>query len=885
MPFVYRLTTAHTLSPEHLRRALQHIIRRHQALRTSILLDAENDLFIQHIMSEEQGQNNTFSFVESTYETDEQLKNIVHDEQTNCHHFDLSRGVVFRFHIVYHKQKPSSEVLSMNDVLIFNFHHAIFDLASMDIFLDDLNRAYTTGQLANDDRPALRYLDYATIEQRMPMTGAEMFWLDVLHNCNIDQPLPLPYDRYRVVNEHATGHETSISFAFDADVSHDLLTYASTKQVTLQHLALATYYAFLFKLTSGEKDLCIGMSSDGRYRDELRSIIGLFESVIPLRCQLDPHWSLRRLLDVVCDVATKSMKYSYFPLRRILNQHQHASAPTFLRVLFDFQSDESKHKQQQQQQHKKDVLIGDAQLHCVSTCAKWNRYVSVNELDLSFSIQHDIAHTHGLICTIDASLDLFYETTVDKMAHRFGTMLQQLFLSPNDEQMERPIYELSLMSVDERIMMMSMNNTQVAFPCASCIHHEFAFQAMQHSQKVAVELDEQSLTYSELLYSAQLLSLHLLNSHRILPGEIICQCVERSLSMVIGMMAIEMAGDVYCPLSARDPQHRLHLLIEETQSRLVFAHWLTKNKFNSGIVLVNIDSVVLNQYSRSDGEADDLSGVSVSPGDIAYTIFTSGSTGIPKAVQITHRSFVSAVRSLISIRLIHKEDIVLQMAGCLYDVHLQETIGVLLVGSTVALLSPTSSNNINDVLTVAQKKQVSYMQTVPAYLASMMDIMLEQGFGNLEYLKTLDIGGDASSVQLLEKAHNCFSKNTLIWNTYGPAEATVNCTFHKINCNHPQDDIPMGHLFANYICVVLDEFLENVINDQEGELYIGGAGVFAGYLGREDLTQKALVHINDEVYYRTGDLVKIDCNSRLHYQGRKDHQVKLHGQRIELGEI
>ncbi|CAF1554150.1 unnamed protein product, partial [Adineta ricciae] len=225
------------------------------------------------------------------------------------------------------------------------------------------------------------------------------------------------------------------------------------------------------------------------------------------------------------------------------------------------------------------------------------------------------------------------------------------------------------------------------------------------------------------------------------------------------------------------------------------------------------------------------------------------------------------------------------MAGCLYDVHLQETIGVLLVGSTVALLSPTSSNNINDVLTVAQKKQVSYMQTVPAYLASMMDIMLEQGFGNLEYLKTLDIGGDASSVQLLEKAHNCFSKNTLIWNTYGPAEATVNCTFHKINCNHPQDDIPMGHLFANYICVVLDEFLENVINDQEGELYIGGAGVFAGYLGREDLTQKALVHINDEVYYRTGDLVKIDCNSRLHYQGRKDHQVKLHGQRIELGEI
>ena len=98
------------------------------------------------------------------------------------------------------------------------------------------------------------------------------------------------------------------------------------------------------------------------------------------------------------------------------------------------------------------------------------------------------------------------------------------------------------------------------------------------------------------------------------------------------MMAIEMAGDVYCPLSPRDPQHRLHLLIEETQSRLVFAHWLTKGKFNSHVVVVDINSVVLNQYSYSDGEADDLSGVSVSPADIAYTIFTSGSTGVPKAV-------------------------------------------------------------------------------------------------------------------------------------------------------------------------------------------------------------------------------------------------------------
>ncbi|CAF4382473.1 unnamed protein product, partial [Adineta steineri] len=167
----------------------------------------------------------------------------------------------------------------------------LFDFPSMNIFLHDLNQAYTTGQLLYDGNTNLRYLDYAVIEQQMSMTAASMFWLDALHDCKLDQSLPLPYDRYRLANEHRTCHATSISFDFGQDLSHDFLTHASLNDISLEHLTFAIYFIFLFKLTSRQTDLCLaGKINNNRYRDELKSIIGLFENVIPLRCQLDPHW-------------------------------------------------------------------------------------------------------------------------------------------------------------------------------------------------------------------------------------------------------------------------------------------------------------------------------------------------------------------------------------------------------------------------------------------------------------------------------------------------------------------------------------------------------------------------------------------------------------------
>ncbi|CAF4222515.1 unnamed protein product, partial [Adineta steineri] len=275
IPFVYSLYSHHTLSAQRLRHALQLIVTKHESLRTSLIFHTLNNRLMQHISDFNQKHNTLFTFIESIYTTHEQLNHILHEEKYNPQLFDLAQGLVFRCHLVYHKQISSDHLLSHKDLLIFNFHHALFDFPSMNIFLHDLNQAYTTGQLLYDDNTNLRYLDYAAIEQQISMTGASMFWLDALHNFKLDQSLSLPYDRYRLSKEHRTGRGTSISFDFSQDLSHDFLIHASSNNISLEHLTFAIYFIFLFKLTNGQIDLCLAMNiNNNRYRDELKSIIG-----------------------------------------------------------------------------------------------------------------------------------------------------------------------------------------------------------------------------------------------------------------------------------------------------------------------------------------------------------------------------------------------------------------------------------------------------------------------------------------------------------------------------------------------------------------------------------------------------------------------------------
>ncbi|CAF4017821.1 unnamed protein product, partial [Adineta steineri] len=877
MPFVYHLHLHHTLSVQHFRRALQLIVTKHESLHTSLIFVKEKNILMQQIIDMNDNSRQLFTCIESTHETQEQFNAILYDEKYNPHLFNLAQGLVFRCHLVYHKQISSDNLLSDKDLIIFNFNHALFDSPSMSIFLHDLNQVYITSQLLYDDNTNLRYIDYAVAEQEMPMTGASMFWLNALHDFKLDQPLSLPFDRYRLANEHRTGRGTSISFDFGQDLSHDFVTHASSNNIPLEYLTFAIYFIFLFKLTNGQTDLCLAMNiNNNRYRDELKSIIGLFENVIPLRCQLDPHWSFHQLFEHIREITTNSMKYSYFPVQRILNQHPHILKHAFLDTSLEFIS----------YKNNNTMMIGDSQLIPTSFALNDNKDEILNISDFSLSIYHDM-NMNKLSCIINASSDLFNRETVEKIPQRFHSIVQQLSTSMIDNQMNKPIYELSLTLSNEQYLMQSLNNTQISFSSpATCIHHEFVYQAMKHLQKLAVELDEQSLTYCELLYYVQVLSLTLLREYHITPGEIVCQCVERSLSMVIGVMAIEMAGGVYCPLSPRDPKHRLHTLTEQTQNRIALVHDLTKTKFTDNIVTLDIDSILIVNSMESNIDIDELSNIRVTLDDQAYIIFTSGSTGIPKVVQVRHTNFTEFMYSLTYDDVVNERDTILQIARCSYDAHVQDIMGTFMIGACLTMLHPRGIMDFHYLASVMKEKNINCITTVPTIIHNFFTYLQQQNHHNVaQYLRSVCSAGEPCSIKLINLMLNTITHSCRLWNIYGPAETTIACTFHLFDNTTETENIAIGRPLSNYQNLVLDHFSQSVSLNQEGELLIGGVGVFAGYLGRDDLTAKALAEIDGELFYRTGDLVRMDNNGLLYYQGRKDHQIKLHGQRIELGEI
>ncbi|CAF1091546.1 unnamed protein product [Adineta steineri] len=356
--------------------------------------------------------------------------------------------------------------------------------------------------------------------------------------------------------------------------------------------------------------------------------------------------------------------------------------------------------------------------------------------------------------------------------------------------------------------------------------------------------------------------------------------------MVIGIMGIEMAGGVYCPLSPRDPQHRLHALTQQTQSRLALVHHLTKTKFDHNIVSLDIDSILNVSNMNSDISCNCLSNVKVKGKEIAYIIFTSGSTGTPKAVQVRHKNFIDCIHSLAYINSFNKDDTVVQMTRCSFDIHVQEILGTLLVGGTLIMLHPGGTIDFDYLSELLQNKQITYLHSVPSLLHSFF-IFIEQNNNQnvFEHLRSLCSSGEPFSVPLIDLIAKTGIRNSIVWNLYGPAEATIGSTTHCVNVLNDTQSIPIGRPFYNYQCMIVSEYLQSSATNEKGELFVGGAGVFAGYVGRDDLTATALIEIDGQLFYRTGDLVTMDNNGLLHYQGRKDHQIKLHGQRIELGEI
>ncbi|CAF1349893.1 unnamed protein product, partial [Didymodactylos carnosus] len=619
MPCVYQIQRGQ-ISVERIQSALNLIIAKHSILRTSLKYDQETQYLKQSV-----NEKPVYSFEISTIENDKKLNEIIEDEKTSDKYFNLEQGQVFRCHLI-RRQHDNNDFLIENDLIIFNFYHCINDESSLEIFLQDFKLAYMTDQ-PQTDHTAFKYIDYSQYERQLDTSKAKEYWTKLLDGYNQDKQLSLPCDYKQLdqqIQQHQTGHCSSTEIQLNRELIKQMLDYSQKMNITMFQLCLSCYYLLLFKLTQ-EHDLCTGSINDNRDGSELSSMIGT--NTLPYRFQLDPYHAFDQLVQQVKQLCVNIAEFAYLPYGDLIQPHEKpwSLLLPYIQILFVFQNFHI----------EEDIDFGDG--ISLSRLRNNTDVMRTTKFDLAFKINYIPIKT-CLQYTLEYSVDLFKHSTIERILQRFQQLVEQLFNSSFNKQTQ-PVYELSLILPFERQLLYELNQTHVDYgpEQLKCIHHLFVDRTLAYSQKVSVVLDQQSLTYSELLYYVQLVSIQLIQVYNVKPQQIICQCLERSIEMAIGILSILTCGAVYAPLNPQDPTARLHSLLQDTHSNYVLIHQATREKIP---IMGNIDFIDIVHLTRSNTSLLDedlflMSSIRTNAEQSAYAIFTSGSTGFPKAVKIS----------------------------------------------------------------------------------------------------------------------------------------------------------------------------------------------------------------------------------------------------------
>jgi hypothetical protein len=408
-----------SLSTNRLLRALRYILNKHKILRTSLIFNNDDGTLKQCITDMHQ----TFTLAtEKIFRNQNELQDTIYQTTIDPHLFDLSNGRVFHCQILRQQklvnENNDNKLITESDVLIIAFHHAATDRTCHQIFYNDLCMAYNNDMVMSPNEEALQYIDYAVHERLMDMTPSRDFWHSQLKGYNLERSLSLPVDRHRSSTDQRSGSASLAEISFNNDISTEFLNYASSHQVTPFQLGLATFYAFLLKLTHSENDLCISCLHANRYKTELRNMIGMFVAILPYRIHLDPYWSFDELVKHVREKCLSILEHSHYPLQHILADcHLKRSNIEFLETAFDFIIIPSNIDQSS---------LDGASLK--EELSEQSSEVSKFDFLLSF-VYNPTSDDSRLSCRFTCSCDLFDKTTVTNIARRFRHLFFQLFSS------------------------------------------------------------------------------------------------------------------------------------------------------------------------------------------------------------------------------------------------------------------------------------------------------------------------------------------------------------------------------------------------------------------------------------------------------------------------
>ncbi|MBV5874601.1 amino acid adenylation domain-containing protein, partial [Pseudomonas aeruginosa] len=481
--------------------------------------------------------------------------------------------------------------------------------------------------------------------------------------------------------------------------------------------------------------------------------------------------------------------------------------------------------------------------------------------------------------------DLFDASTVERLAGHWRNLLRGIVANPRQR-----LGELPLLDAPERRQTLSeWNPAQRECAVQGTLQQRFEEQARQRPQAVALILDEQRLSYGELNARANRLA-HCLIARGVGADVPVGLALERSLDMLVGLLAILKAGGAYLPLDPAAPEERLAHILDDSGVRLLLTqgHLLEHLPRQAGVEVLAIDGLVLDGYAESDPLT------TLSADNLAYVIYTSGSTGKPKGTLLTHRNALRLFSATEAWFGFDERDVWTLFHSYAFDFSVWEIFGALLYGGRLVIVPQWVSRSPEDFYRLLCREGVTVLNQTPSAFKQLMAMACSADMATQQpALRYVIFGGEALDLQSLRPWFQRFGdRQPQLVNMYGITETTVHVTYRPVSEADLKGGLvsPIGGTIPDLSWYILDRDLNPVPRGAVGELYIGRAGLARGYLRRPGLSATRFVPNPfpggaGERLYRTGDLARFQADGNIEYIGRIDHQVKVRGFRIELGEI
>ncbi|MGA9118032.1 MAG: amino acid adenylation domain-containing protein, partial [Bacteroidota bacterium] len=851
IPEVYRVQGM--LDVAVLDRCFNEVVRRHETLRTAIVtVDGKPRLEI----ADELKLSVSVGMMPDLSESERNQACLEFAEEAARRPIPLCEAPLLRVNIVRFEAD--------DHVIVLVIHHIISDEWSTDVFMREvatLYDAFSRGLASPLPELALQYADFAAWQRNWlqgEVLAAEMkYWTEQLGGSHL--VLELPTDRPRPTEQTINGSYTT--FWLSQEASQALRALSAHEGATIFMTVLAAFQTFLCRYT-GQTDIAIGTPIANRSRRETEGLIGFFVNTLVMRTDLAGDPGFREVLRRVREVALGAYAHQDVPFEKLVDvlepQRDLSHSPLFQVMLVVQNARTNGHESTA-------LTINPVEAH--SGTAKF---------DLTLFMVEGPERIGG---ALEYNTDLFDKETAERMVRHFGCLVEDIIANPDKE-----ISCLTMVPAEElhRLLMDWSGGTNAAGPL-SPIDALLREQAARTPDEVAIASREGHLSYQDLEERVDLLAEYL-NSLGVVPEVRVGIGLDRSMEMMMAILAVLRAGGVYVPLDRTYPEERLTYIVEDSGIEVLLRREGTMQcKLPETVRVVDLERewpTIRNCPPRRKTEL-------IEANNLAYVLYTSGSTGKPKGTMVTHQGLANYLHWCLSTYHFENGSGTLVHSTIAFDATVTALFPPLLCGRTVRLLQET--DDIDELAReLRAQRGYSVLKITPAHLELLRHQLPENELPSIT--NALVIGGENLTYEQIHlwRKH---APATEIYNEYGPTESVVGCIVHRVQGEDSTGgSVPIGRPIPNTRAYILDNRMLPAPTGVAGELYLGGIGVARGYVRRSDLTAERFLPdpFSGEIggrLYRTGDLVRYRGDGTMEFLGRIDDQVKIRGFRVETGEI